>query len=817
MQKILPVIVCGFIGLAAIAGEHSIKESPSFLITSATQVVVSPKAAPEVRKSAEWLAEKLNKITGGKVTVSEKGGGILLGTAGDFPDIPLKPNFNLKDLGERQAYEIQTYDNGIYLIGAAPQAVEYAVADLLYKVGYRQYFPGRNWEIIPSWKEFRLAGHWRETPDYYYRRIWPGWGCWRDMREETDQWQRSVRGIGAQLNSGHAYENFIRQNKKEFERHPEYYALVNGQRRGSKLCIGNPGLRKLVCDIAVKYFKDNPSRESFSVEPSDGGGWCECPLCAKLGSPSTRAVILANEVSRAIEASKYGRNVAMYAYNFHSLPPDVDANSNVIVSMATAFRKADMDTIMNGWRKRNATLGIREYYDVILWSKNLPGQARSSDIAYLSRTIPEFYRKGARFMSAEAGDDWGPSGLGYYLAMRLLWNTSEDPREITDDFLKNSFGPASGSMRAFYQLLDGSHKHPLAPDYLGRLYRLLDQSRKAAAGDERVLSRLDDLAGYVRFAELYHQFNMAKNDREKEAFDKLMAFAASIRQSRMVHTYAMSREKRLAGRVQAAPVDWRNSPAPSRAAIDAFIQRGVAENKLLDFQPVDYSDQLVPMNPGGLRRDGKLNYPLRGLHFFYTWADDSLKPFELTLTGGQIKAYRNRGNAIIELYQIGGLSETGTRDTLIEKQEIPPDGNPHTIHLRPKQPGLYRITMNDRMVGTFLRPGNDTLLVLAVTSEVQVPTVGTMYFYVPRGTKMLGFYANMIRGTLTMPDGKVAMKFSKHNDYFQLPVPKETAGKVWTLNAGQGTLRLMTVPSYFSFRSDLMLLPQEVVEKETGK
>jgi hypothetical protein len=107
------------------------------------------------------------------------------------------------------------------------------------------------------------------------------------------------------LESGHAYQKIHADLKSEFDRHPEYLALVGGKRvkEGEvKFCISNPDLRKLVAQYAVDQFTRNPESSSISLEPSDGLGWCECPECRAMGSVSDRVVILCNEAAAAIRA-----------------------------------------------------------------------------------------------------------------------------------------------------------------------------------------------------------------------------------------------------------------------------------------------------------------------------------------------------------------------------------------------------------------------------------------------------------------------------------------------------------------------------------
>ena len=112
--------------------------------------------------------------------------------------------------------------------------------------------------------------------------------------------------------------------------------------------------------------------------------------------------------------------------------------------------------------------------------RDMPSRPRGSNIDYLRRTIPEFHSRGARFLSAESSDNWGPNGLGYYLAARLLWDVDEAQNidELVEAFLQRAFGPAKEPMAEFYRQLDGSKQHLVFDDQLGRMFRSLQEARK---------------------------------------------------------------------------------------------------------------------------------------------------------------------------------------------------------------------------------------------------------------------------------------------------------------------------------------------------
>lgn len=771
---------------------------------------------PPAQKTAQYLSSKLEKIYGIPFTVESGDGetGIAVGTVTDFPDISFKVDFLQGHPGERQGFAIKTHDKGIYLIGASQQGTDYAVGELLHQIGYRFYFPVDKWEIFPDKPVRKLDLDIRETPDYYTRNIRPGWGIWPDMRgnnQDNARWLLHNRVPGKDLRCNHSYGEFIRRNKKEFEVHPEYYALYRGERTSDKLCIANTGLRNLICDYAITVFRKNPQRESFSVDPSDGGGWCECQECAKLGSPSNRAVILANAVAEAVNTEFPGKTIGMYAYNLHSPPPSIRVHSQVVVCIATSFIRDgwSVNKLIEGWRRQGAVVGIREYY----YAGLPPGQGMGTNLDYLAASIPAFLNKGVRFMIAEAPDSWATGGLGYYLAARLLWNIKADLEQIKTDFLENAFPRSKVEMRQFYQLLDGGRRRPLSADLLGRMYRILEKARRLTV-DENERARVDALVYYTRIAELQFLYETATT---VENYERLYSFIASVRKERLVHSYSMSRDSRQMIRPQLKGkklplINWMDTRPPITGDAERFIREGIEKYQLLDFTLIAYSNDLRLITLDGENQTGNFG-TTRGLRVFYIWCDGG--PITLQITGGLIKHYRNRGNVRLQLIQIGGPSDAGTLETLIQEDaSVPPDGETRQVALTPKYPGLHRLTIDDGMDMSRIEWPVNLPVVMPVEQESAPEFSGTFYFYVPVNTRKLGFYAKIRRGKLIAPNGKEIYDLQKTNGFYSLPVPPEHAGKVWSIRNAAGVIRLLTVPSGLSLNSKFLLIPNEIIKDE---
>ncbi len=72
--------------------------------------------------------------------------------------------------------------------------------------------------------------------------------------------------------------------KQYFQDHPEYYALVDGKRRGddAQLCLTNPDVLRLAIQTVLKWIDEHPEASIFSVSQNDTRGWCECENCRRI-------------------------------------------------------------------------------------------------------------------------------------------------------------------------------------------------------------------------------------------------------------------------------------------------------------------------------------------------------------------------------------------------------------------------------------------------------------------------------------------------------------------------------------------------------
>ncbi len=826
---------------------------------AAMPIVVSATAEEMVREAAADLANVLGRMTGAAFSVAEGDGqsGIAVGAREDFTKIGDLGALQTDGLGTQEAYLLRSHADGVWVIGNTALGARHGVWDLLFQLGYRQYFPGEVWEHVPVVPAPSLALDVVEVPDYLVRRIWYGYGSWPENRESDLRWHIRNRTVSSfALNTGHAYDGIISRNKAIFDAHPEYYGLLDGERKSTKLCIGNPEVLALVREDARRQLLRNSRMDSVSVDPSDGGGWCECEACRAIGSASNRALTLANAVSEMLEAEFPERYVAMYAYNEHAPPPTIAARPRVIINAATAFLKgAKVEDYIAGWKAQGVEqFGIREYYGVSTWDRDLPGRPRGSQIAYLRRTVPGFHELGARFLTAESSDNWGVCGLGFYLAGRMLWDVREVDRldERQEEFLRDCFGEAREPMRQFYRIVGGEEPTQLSRDLVGRLYGCLKEARELAGENRQILARLDHLLLYVRYVELYREYSTNSGQKRQAAFEQVIRHAYRMRRTHMIHSLALYRD--LPGRDKSVhvPVEahwqkaegtrpeepgtgldgmmdeleeavverpepvynpWKSSEPWERHELEQMLTEGIANNPVVTFDERTWSYDLIPASPLKLEpvRPVSDSVTDRGRRIYYLWVDEAPTTFAVQVQGGLIAHYRDRGDAQLSLY-------SSKQEEPVATGSSPPDGESREVTLTTPHSGLHRLIVTDGMDRTSVVFPEDVGRVCEFSATQSSSHAGRRYgyFYVPKGVGEIGGFCAASEGQILAPDGTVAHTFTEA-DYFSIPVPDGEDGKLWRIEGISGRLQLLTVPPFVAEKAETLLLPRDVVERDAPR
>jgi len=819
-------------------------------------IVISATASDSTKLAAAELKKYLDQISGASFEIKTGAGenGIVLGTIAEFPNPALKAPLEIKNTFDgKEAYAIRTSAKGVLIIGATDLGTSHGAYRFLEEIGCRWFFPDAtdNWQVIPKIKDLKFARDITDRPAFLSRSIWYAWWIFGDPLHpaSTPETPRSAAGDYGDWkrrnamaesfvsNTGHAYDTIIREKAAEFEKHPEYYALVKQadgtmKRQGNQLEIGNPALRKLVADWAVDYFKKNPTANMVSVDPADGGGVSESPESAKLGTASDNSFFLANEVARAVEKAYPGQNkmVGMYAYNWHSDPPPFALEPNVYIQLTMGFNsgKLSLDQLFEEWPKKAKNLGFYDYYSTWRWDfDNWPG-GRVGNKGYAPAMIRRFQKANAESkayatsISAESSNNWGVNGRGYYLANKLMWNPQLDEEAILQDFYDKAFGPAADEMKDYFDLQD--NVPPMSPGVAGQLFRRLAKAREAAKNDPAVMRRLNDITNYLR----YYDLNYRPGGDAARTLE-IQTLMYRNRYSYMNHWEAFRQDSIKDNGAADFPRPWKVDDKPiTPEETEAWFQDGLkAYPELKIPKLVTYSKELVPVNvslPGGDAKQVDYASPsIQGGQqeiMFYSLKGEPIRATLLSFAmyGGPKHAWELReenGKVLAE-----GKPQ-GTGDGAVTELKVPvPKPGRYILKYTDGSGSLYQFKVPASQPFAYqLDKLNGSTSLYGSTPD--------LYFYVPKGTKEINYYfartpwSNSGPHNVIAPDGSVQASFDIGADYVSVPVPEGMDGKPWRMGSipgkqgfGLGYFHFFNVPDVMAPSPAMMLLPKDLVAKD---
>lgn len=796
-------------------------------------IYVSPEASPKVKELGGELAAYLEKITGAKFEiVSERSdSAILLGTRSCLPGL-LPPLEETGRTSYPQRYRLSSANGSLAIVGEDDLAVQNAMFDFLHHVGYRQFFPTPVWEIIPKHAKLEVDIDKLCEPAFAYRNVFialrriPRELVAATDADETEEaladWRRKNRGeSGYTLTTGHAYMAIIKRNAEAFRAHPEWstrketWAGTGSGHYEPKFIVDSPGLKELVCEDALKWLRDHPQEETYSIDPSDGRGW---PKESVIGSPSDQTVYLANAVARAIRQEFPQKRVAIQAYNLHSPPPSLELEKGIIASIATKFNRSNpVSELMDGWRRKGAELGIRDYIAVWLGGYDLPGGSYtpSNPREYL-RTIRRFAKGGALYYNAEmTSGPWATTGFGVYAGMRALWSPEEvDFESLFSDFLEKSFGKAKPPMHEYFGLID-SDAYPIVSEVLvGKMYHALDAALRLES-DEAAQTRILQLVAYTHYVELINDFIKTQGDEKKEAYRALAQFAIRCR------TMPTVPSSEVFSRRQPLMAIWDSiSPIVSEVLkekapiFDNDGLRHLLAGRLESIQP-------TPFEPKAFSRDLRPSLihhtaPARNFTF-------SRRQTLLWIVGeaGGTLSLKVRSRETLDPNQSIFLSLVDTQDPeggASSTYEVKPDKEWHDVVLKAGDAGTYAIEVAD-LAGTCEIEWPKEAPVFIPSGEGKSTMVSNVYdawFFVPSGVKVIGGYSEQASGKIVDIAGGVIFDFRQHRGaaYFSVSISPSEKGRFFKIEDATGKKLLMTVPPYLARRPSELGIPEECLPSQ---
>ncbi len=821
-------------------------------------IMVPNNASSDLQASADELVSFLNQITGSsfqQTTYDPAVGpnaGIVLGRGTDLAitdELP-EPGTNIKT---REHHQISTGNTGsyIFLTGTTDLAVRNAVYDFLEQLGCRWYFASANWSIIPElstlqWtspslirsknvtmgqKSIAMNIYIDDEPDFKMRHIWAEYakstGEWGTNYLDFEIWgDRNRNNQGISISAAHAYGKISSWAADEGTWNNDYWSLIDGVRvTNSQFCVSNTSLQQLCKDYAIDYFNDNPDSDCVSIEPNDGSAWCECASCQAIQNISTgfvtdRTILLSNYVAGQIPSGKY---VGQYAYNMHSaIPVTQTPAANLYVLVALGFTHGvDPNDLVALWSPLLQNMGIRDYFDVFVWGYNMPGGAKVSNLNWLQDNLPFYYINKADVYNSESTNSWGPNGLGFYIANKLMWDINADVDSLKQEFLDKCFGSAAETMEEFYDLIDQSHPYPVCDHLMGLLFRCLQDARTLES-DSAVVARLDDLTLWLQYCELRRTYINASGTSRQAAAEQMLRFAWKIRSTNMMDSLCLwrtiDRDTSFAWPVdgQGNPLTWSTPEAEhpwketgtySHAEIVQMNEDGVDNNDLLDDDPCEFSADLVPSYASASSRGS--TYITRGLNRLYIMADENGDLPVLSVATGYSYSY----DLDWSLYRAGEPEDT---EHELMSGTVVADQTYHNVSFNSYEPNECFVFVYDDKTGSTnidWPAASRVSYAASMTSKLwQHGRVTRRYFYVPKGTDNVLFAADSLSNcNFYTANGTLKLAFAGgSNVNLSIPVGTGEDNQIWYVTGfSSKNFFFWNIPALLAKSPDELLIPRE--------
>ncbi|MBO4618630.1 MAG: DUF4838 domain-containing protein [Victivallales bacterium] len=467
-----------------------------------TEIVIGAEPHPCIALAASELQHWVREISGATLPIVETAGN----ETASHIYLAISPEAFAADveaLGESDGFAVRPLGSDIWLFGNCPRAVLLGVYRLLF----------RNTDIIwarPTATFFTPDPNlaltdfdFRELPTLERRgtsmallvdgelEINGLWelhnGCnvicpvasltprnpYREWMAKYDGWMYAFEG--------HPLMWQFLNPAKYAQEHPEYYALVKGQRVFDRHpCYSNPEMfETFKKELAEELAKVPDFVKRFNLSEADrNDGYCECELCRQeivledgtraVPTPGTNYFRFLNKAAAVLNELRPGACFVCHAYFATEHAPQIPIAENILPDYCPIWQNmkyplsdpehnSHSHDCVTSWSSTKNGITLFSYYGLA------PAYPRPTDRTMIGDV--NFIMKNMRFrgitimIHPETGphgrpDAWDFNAMSYWVMMNSCWALPETADAMREIFLRRVFGPAADDMSRFYALTE---------------------------------------------------------------------------------------------------------------------------------------------------------------------------------------------------------------------------------------------------------------------------------------------------------------------------------------------------------------------------
>ncbi len=290
--------------------------------------------------------------------------------------------------------------------------------------------------------------------------------------------------FGGGLGNCHTFNKLLPPGEY-FDKHPEYFSMVNGKRVNGRtqLCLTNPDVLRIVTSNVLECIRKDPGAKFYGVSQNDWANYCECENCAAVDKEEESHVgtmiRFVNAVAEAVEKEFPDAIIETLAYQYTRKPPKkTRVRHNVVPCLCTI--ECDFARPMNespyaenisfrrdieSWKTQTDQLYLWDYVTEFQnYALPFPNLLALQDNVRFFRdnNVKELFEEGAQI-----GRHGAFAELKAWLLAKWMWNPDLPMDALLTDFLEGYYGPAAPFIRKY---LDELHRrqrdwssHPSRP------------------------------------------------------------------------------------------------------------------------------------------------------------------------------------------------------------------------------------------------------------------------------------------------------------------------------------------------------------------
>jgi len=436
----------------------------------------------------------------------------------------LYPDVKLDDVGT-DGFILKTIGNSVLVAGGEKRGTLYAAFALLETFGCRwwatdaTHIPKLDTLTVPPMNR-------REIPKLEYRdMLYADRGAYSHNKVNGFNFARNPEEFGGRFNfTGNLVHSHkaLMEPDGSYQKHPEYWALVNGKRAPSQVCPSAPGTFEVMKASVIKILKEHPEDQFVTVGQEDGGGYCQCDACKALTaseeSPASPYLVLANKIGEVVEKEFPGKWVQTPAYTWSRKPPKTlkpRANVGITLCSIECDRNRPLEEMSTPRNKAFAE-------DIVKWGEIAPKiyiWDYTTDFHHYLMPFPnldaivpniQFLVKHKAKGIFEQGSFNTPGGefaeLRVWVMARAMWNPEQaDGKALIKEFLDGYYGPAGVSIQKYIDIMHtpgrtnpgmavrcgtGLNSDWLAPQVIADSEAAFLEAERAVANDPVLLTRV---------------------------------------------------------------------------------------------------------------------------------------------------------------------------------------------------------------------------------------------------------------------------------------------------------------------------------------